>query len=545
MQALKSYDLYHLLHFHPLINCIFDFPILKHGLMRKNRLIRLLKKFHKWPSVAIAFFAFLFAISGIIMNHRSTFSSVDVSRKWLPENYCYKNWNLAAVRGSEYIKSDSLIIYGNIGIWKTSDDFQTFTDFNAGFPNGIDNRKIYSVKKLNKKLYAGTHMGLYKNEYENQFWEKIHLPVREERIADLGLKGDTLLVLTRHFLLKTVDGENFETIQLPEPTGYIRETGLFDTFWQLHSGEMFGLPGKLIVDLLGVVTVLLSITGLLHFFFPKIIKKRKRKAKEVSSLVAIKRKNLRWHNEVGYVFVLFLLINTFFGMHLRPPLLIAIGTKKMGIIPGTHLDSPNPWFDKLRRVEWDEELEKYLFSTSVGFFFADESLKNTLQPAYSQPNVSIMGCNVLEPLGKGNYLVGSFSGMFVWNIQWGSVLDFFTGEPYVEPEGIQSPISANMVAGLVEGKNVAFWFDYNSGVQRIAYAGWRMPSINFPEMPEEIRKASPLSLWNAALEIHTGRIFENILGPFYILYVPLAGICLLLVLISGFLLWWKVFRGKN
>jgi len=39
-------------------------------------------------------------------------------------------------------------------------------------------------------------------------------------------------------------------------------------------------------------------------------------------------------------------------------------------------------------------------------------------------------------------------------------------------------------------------------------------------------------------------IFENILGPFYILYVPLAGICILLVLISGVWIWWKLYR-KN
>jgi uncharacterized iron-regulated membrane protein len=54
-----------------------------------------------------------------------------------------------------------------------------------------------------------------------------------------------------------------------------------------------------------------------------------------------------------------------------------------------------------------------------------------------------------------------------------------------------------------------------------------------------------MSLWNVALELHTGRVFEHLIGPFYILIVPLAGICILLVLISGFLLWWKVYRKKK
>jgi hypothetical protein len=225
-------------------------------------------------------------------------------------------------------------------------------------------------------------------------------------------------------------------------------------------------------------------------------------------------------------------------MHLRPPLLIGIANKKVGIIPGTHLDNPNPWFDKLRRVHWNESLKQYVFSTSEGFYFAEESLSNTLQPAPSQPPVSVMGCNVFHPLNDIIYIVGSFSGMFLWNIENGGVADFFSKEQYIEPTGMQSPIGANMAAGFIEMKNGAIWFDYNSGAKTLT-------SQNFATMPEEVVKAAPISLWNAALEIHTGRIFENILGPFYILYVPLAGICLLLVFVSGFWLWWKMYRMKK
>jgi len=64
-------------------------------------------------------------------------------------------------------------------------------------------------------------------------------------------------------------------------------------------------------------------------------------------------------------------------------------------------------------------------------------------------------------------------------------------------------------------------------------------------MPEEILKKSPMSLWNVSLEIHTGRIFEHLVGPFYILYVPLAGLCLIMVLVSGFFVWWKAHRKKK
>ncbi len=504
--------------------------------MSKNRLLKISKKLHKWPAIIIAFIAILFAFSGIVMNHRGVFSGVDVSRNLLPGNYSYNNWNLAAVRGAIALDSTTSLMYGNIGVWKTGDDFQTFEDFNHGFPKGIDNRKIYSVVQFKNTLFAGTQLGLYKNENTNG-WQKVEINT-EDRIADLGLKGDTLLVLTRNYLLKSADGNDFEIVQLPQPVGYVRETGLFDTFWQLHSGELWGLPGKLIVDLLGIVTIFLSVTGLLHFFFPKIISRRKKKMQETQGLISVKKTNLHWHNVVGYIFVAFLIINTFSGMHLRPPLLIGIANKKVGIIPGTHLDNPNPWFDKLRRIHWNESLKQYVFSTSEGFYFAGESMTNTLQPVLSQPPVSVMGCNVLHPLNDKIYVVGSFSGMFLWNIENGAVADFFSREQYIAPTGMQSPIGANMAAGFIEMKNEAVWFDYNSGAKTLI-------SQNFVEMPEEIVKASPMSLWNAALEIHTGRIFENILGPFYILYVPLAGICLLLVFVSGFWLWWKMYRKKK
>ena len=512
--------------------------------MKKTRIIKIFKKLHKWPAIIIAFVAILFALSGIFMNHRQFFSPIDISRNLLPKNYTYKNWNQAGIRGSFNLKDGSHLVYGNIGIWQTSDDFNSFEDFNQGFPKGIDNRKIYSVNRLENQLFAGTQLGLYKREITNGEWSKIKLPVHEDRIADLGLKQDTLLILTRHYLLKSTDGIAFDVVQLPEPIDYERKTGLFNTLWELHSGELWGLPGKLIVDLLGLVTILLSVTGLLHFFFPKILKRRKRKEKAVTGLVSAKKKNLKWHNVVGYIFVLFLIINTFSGMHLRPPLLIAIATKQVGIIPGTHLDSQNPWFDKLRRVNWDEELGYYIFSTSDGFYFAEETLTKKLIPPPQQAPVSVMGCNVLKPLGNLEYLVGSFSGMYLWDIKTGQVNDYFTRKNYVAPEGMARPIAANMVAGLVEGNNKSWWFDYNRGVLHMNSSG-NASSSTFPKMSDEIRSESPMSLWNVSLEVHTGRIFEHLFGMFYILYVPIAGICVMLVLISGFFIWYLVYRKKK
>ncbi len=506
--------------------------------MSRKKSLKLYRKLHKWPGIIIAFFAVFFATSGIILNHRQTFSSIDISRSLLPSDYRYKNWNLSAVRGSLPLNNDSLLIYGNIGIWKTDNNLEKFEDFNRGFPKGIDGRKINSVIQLNQSLYAGTHFGLFARESnKSESWEKVSLPVKEERIADLNLKNDTLLVLTRHYLLKSTDGKTFETVQLPEPAGYERRIGLFITLWELHSGELWGITGKLIVDLLGIVTIILAITGLNHFFFPKIIKRRRAKKKPVSKIARTFRKNLRWHNVFGYIFAIFLIINTIAGIHLRPPFLIPIANKTVKIIPWTHLDTPNPWFDKLRRVEWDENMERYIFSTSEGFYAVDEAFAEPALPFALQPPVSVMGLNLFKPAGDKKYLTGSFNGLFLWNMQTGRISDFFTGAPFSAPKGMGNPVGANMVTGLVEAGSDAWWFDYNRGFVPLS-------GKPFPEMPDEIIKKSPLSLWGFALEVHTGRIFEHILGPFYILIVPIVGLCLIMVIVSGFLIWWKAYRKK-
>ena len=497
--------------------------------MNRKKIVATFRKLHKWPGIIITIFAIHFAFSGIIMNHRTFFSGVDVSRKWMPRSYEYQNWNQAAVRGGLNVGEDSLLFFGNIGVWiKTN---HGYIDYNQGFPKGMDNRKINQLIKYKEKLIAATQFGLFQRSITDKEWRSIPTPAYEQRLVDLFIRKDTLMILSRNYMMKSPDLKHFETIILPAPQGYTRSAGLFNTLWELHSGELFGTIGKLMVDLLGFVTILLSVTGLLHFFLPKLMRRKKRISGTSGNLPSAFRLNLKWHNIVGYIFVLFLVINTTAGIFLRPPLLIPIINTRVGIIPGTHLDNNNTWNDKIRRGTWNEKLGYYIFSTSDGFFAGDENLMKPMIRFESQPPVSLMGCNVLEPVDPTTYLIGSFSGMYLWNAMNGEVTDFFTGQGYEAPTGMSRPVSDHMVAGYINDPTIGQWiFDYNQGIQNINNgSGWAMPA--------EVKVKSPISLWNLCLEIHTGRILEQFIGPFYLLYIPLAGICVLMVLISGFFIW--------
>jgi hypothetical protein len=499
------------------------------------------RKTHKWVGLMIALLIILFSISGIILNHRELLSSVDVNRNILPEAFQYNNWNNAAVRATVKLNENSFLTYGNIGIWHTDSTFSKFTDFNTGFPDGIDNRKIFKILQTNKRLLAGTLFGLYEFNHEMKQWLKIPLPLHEENVVDILQKGDSTFVLTRSHLLVTTNLKTFNTIDLPQAENYDNKVGLFKTLWVIHSGEIYGEVGKLLVDLMALVFIFLSVGGVILFFSKRQLKKTKTDKPKQESIKKTHKWNLKWHNKIGWITAIFLIFTTLTGMFLRPPLLIAIAYNRVAKIPFTELDTPNPWFDVLRRVMYIPEEELFIISTSEGFYSFDKDFKNKAKLFEIQPPASVMGVTVFEQLNAENVMVGSFEGLFSWNYKTGEVFDLIKKQPYYAPEQKGPPIGDYKISGYssdFKGQPIAF--EYQHGAINIDGGS------EFTQMPENIIENAPMSLWNLALEVHTGRIYGAFLGMFYILVVPLSGILILLTLIGGIVVWYKFhFRKKK
>jgi PepSY-associated transmembrane protein len=497
-------------------------------------MVNFFKKYHKWVSIVLTVFILLFAVSGIVLNHRELFSGVNVNRDYLPEDYSYNNWNNAGVAGTTLIGSDSLLIYGNIGIWLTDTMASGFSDFNMGLPKGIDNRKISKIHVSEKLgIYAGTLFGLYKYSEDTDRWTKIDLPVLNHRIVDINEKGDTLLVLSRSHLIISIDGENFAKLTLPLPDDYDNKAGLFKTLWVIHSGEIWGLPGKLLVDAIGLIFIFLSITGIIYFIIPFSSKRKKRQSKSYKGNNRIRRFSLKWHNKIGWITLILLIITTATGMFLRPPLLAAIAYSKVGKIPYTELDSPNPWFDKLRRIMYLENSDMYLVATPDGIYYSDDNFKTPLKRIHGQPPVSVMGVTAFEMVDDNTILVGSFEGLFLWNLFTGYKQDYIKKGPVQKKKRGGPPLGEFLITGYsndFHGKET--FFDFNMGGYDIN------KGKIFCNMPLEIANI-PMSLWNVALEVHTARIYKPLFGNFYILFIPLAGLLILFIQISGLIVWWK------
>ncbi len=503
--------------------------------MKKSRFLKSVKWFHRWPSIIVAIFLICWAISGIVLNHRSTFSSFDVNRNLLAKEYHYRNWNNASLKGSCIIGKDSVLLYGNMGIWLSNAELSEFTDFNNGFPNGIDHRKVYKVfKSSNGTLLAGSLFGLYKFDVKNWNWINIQLPDDEERIVGLTQKGNTIYAMSRSHLFVAEDEENlnFSKIYVPAYNGYDNKIGLFKTLWVIHSGEIYGSIGKLIVDFVALIFVLLTITGLIHYFVPGIIKRRKKKERDNARIKKINKFSIKWHNKLGIYLVPILIITALTGMFLRPPLLIAIANSKVNKIPYTTLADPNPWYDKFRDILYDDDLDRFLIGTAEGIYFSEDDFTSELIRPSIQAPISVMGINVLEKKGRGEYLVGSFYGLYRWMPDYNYVEDYInkTTNIYIDRAG--PTLGKFMSAGYVlKDDGSEFHIDYNVGAFPI------MHKNHFVLMPEKIIKSSPMSLWNFALEVHTARFFKFLFGDFYILIVPLVGLFTLIILLTGLIIW--------
>ncbi|MBP5703521.1 MAG: PepSY domain-containing protein [Paludibacteraceae bacterium] len=497
---------------------------------RKKKCVISWRAWHKWVGMFFVPFILIFCVSGIILNHRQLFSSYGLSRWWMPTEYHIENWNQGSVKGTLKV-DDGLIAYGQMGVWKTDPNFECWKDFNNGITPGIDNHKISNVVRTSEGiLWCAGLYDAYRYNKNSSKWETLLLPNNEERISDITLRGDTVVVLSRSTIYEAVAPEySFVECPIKKTEGFDNKVTLFKTVWMLHSGELFGICGKLIVDAMGIVLIILCITGLVFFVLSYTIKYKKRDGIDVKQQVGWMKWNLRWHNRLGAGCIILTVLLAVTGMCLRPPLMIPLALTKISPLPGSTLSDDNVFHDKLRGIRWDANMHSWLLSTSEGFFSISDDLHNSVAVKITQaPPVSPMGINVFcrNPKVESEWLVGSFSGLFSWNPITASVVDYFTGASAVVSHG--RPVAAHTVTGWTKDLSTddPVIFEYSAA-----------PSHVLPEMPK-VLKEQPMSLWNFALELHVGRCYEPFMGSVVsALFVFVSGLLLTLILISGYIIY--------
>lgn len=491
------------------------------------------RKHHKWLGISFCFFMLMFCLSGIVLNHRAMVSDMNVGREWLPGRYRYTAWNGGLLRGTTpYTDKDSaasVLVYGTGGIWQTDSAVSCFSDFNKGLPSGADYRQIRSVVQTSGgDLFAVSIFGLYRYGGKDAGWQPVCLPTADgELMTDAVCRHDTLIVAGRsHLYLSKAPYTSFRKIRLKAPEGYLKDVSLFRTVWMLHSGELFGTPGRIVADATAVVLIVLCFTGLAYWLLPKHIRRKRLKGENTPTALWITRISYLWHDRIGRVTIVFTVFISVTGWCLRPPVMIPLALTKVPAVPGTTLDSSNPWNDKIRMIRYDDTCKDWLLSTSNGFYSLKHPEDTPVRINHTPP-VSVMGLNVLQKDNSGKWLCGSFSGMFVWDRQQHTVMDYFTHEPAMDMSG--PPFGKLAISGysqdLTDG---GFVVEYYKGTDAV---------------PQPARlETLPMSLWNVALEVHSGRIYMGSAATY--IFVFFAGIGIVWCLWSGWKLRKKGNKGK-
>lgn len=480
------------------------------------------RKQHKWFGLILSFFILMFCLSGIVLNHRSFFADHHISRAWLPSDYLYKNWNNGLLRGTlafpQGKDSCGVLLYGNAGIFLTNRSASAFEDFSQGLPYGADYRNIRGMALTpDKNLFAAGQFGLYR--HDGNEWQEVTLPLQKgERISDITTHGDSLIVVGRSYLYcSTTPYHTFHRLTVKTPASHDGKVSLFRTVWLLHSGELFGTAGKLLMDMVAILLIVLTLSGIAYWLLPKHIRRLKRSGRSAQKSISLLSTSLSWHDKAGRKTILLTLFVALTGWCLRPPVLIALVYGRVPAIPFTKLDSSNAWNDNLRMLRYDEKKHEWLLSSSEGFYVLP-SLNSVPEKMSQVPPVSVMGLNVWQRDVHGNWLTGSFSGMYVWNRETGIVTDYFTGETALPEAG--APFGKRAISGYSS--------DFPEKECIVEYTA----GTHFAPMPQAL-EALPISLWNFAQEIHTGRIY-TVLGPGTLLFIFIAGAAATWCLITGY-----------
>lgn len=173
-----------------------------------------------------------------------------------------------------------------------------------------------------------------------------------------------------------------------------------------------------------------------------------------------------------------------------------------------------------------------IVATRSGWYRGKPDLTEPLQPITPPFPVFGMGTTLLKVLADGTIAAGSFSGLYFWSLDNATAVDISGNSP---PEETSLRPAETMAAGLLMASNkVDGYADYKKGLITIQNNLVEEESNWKPDL-----ESTEISLYHFLFELHNGRFLRDMIGNWYILCVPLSGLFLVMVLVTGVFDWYK------
>ena len=531
------------------------------------------RRLHRLLGPLLALLLAPLALTGILLNHPGLAGRFSLPLDWLPDDYGYRAWNRGTLAEATWsAASQRWLLAGKEGIWSFAPG-GVARPVGSGFPTGAWDRMSESVGLFSPVgaeaapshgglLLAGSRDGLWGCALSECRWTKFPETDGERIRSVVGLFAEPgaaglpeiqsgvappFFAIGNHraWLLQP----SAQGTQLPELVplhatleGEPPRTALFRWVFDLHSGTLLGLPGRLAMDAAALGLLLFAGTGLYQLLFRKRLKQGQGTMRpRMGRLFAGSHKN---HRRVGrWVFAL-LLVSGVTGMVMRPPGLVLIGFFDLPwATPTWGVEGPRLPF-KAERAAWDARRQGLWVAAEGGLFFGKPASRvATTAGAEPAPTdwsfravplavpIHGMGCTVLGVQRDGSLLIGSFSGLFAWDPESGAVRSYI-GDARAGGRPAETMV---MGAGLRAGEPV-FVAGYADGI---------VPgSREIVAPPPELAEQAQMSVWHAAFEVHNWRILQPWIGNFYMLLVGFCGAALTVLAWSGWRLERTTFRRK-
>ena len=479
------------------------------------------------------------SLSGMVLNHPELIRNVSAPHWLIPPQYRIENWNRGALRTAVFSERDPNLgfLAGSQGVWRTRDGGMSFERLAIGFPVSEIGRQTSSLflDELHGRLIAGTRDGLFTWRLGGDRWSPVVLPVAEARIYKLLRVGTDLLIVTPSHLLRwplTAPASSISVAALTASVDPQETIPLVQVCFDLHSGRLWGLGGRLLFDFAGVVLIFLSLSAAYLWYWPWKVQRAIRRRQPVKGSNPLYHGLLKYHLKLGIWLAVLLLAIGGTGFFMRPPMIALLA---FGRLPAELYPAPlpkNAWHDRFRNAVYDAARDRLLIEATDGFWQTTGDLTQPLQPVAAPAPVFVMGTTVMESEVGGRLLVGSFSGLLQVDPQINSVVDVLTGQDACLVSRIKP--AETMVAGYFElPDGEAFVVDHYRGL--LAMGGKDL--CGRFQMPTEMVKQFRLPLWNFLFELHNGRIFRDLIGPWYALILPLSSLLFVLMICSGVYDW--------
>jgi len=276
---------------------------------------------HKWLGLFLVLFLSWMSISGILLNHPDLIAPFSVPRYLVPHQYHPHNWNRSGLIAAVDFPDDSkkLVVGGKLGIWFSQDGGYSFTPFMTGLPQAPYYRKTYDLAQIHNSewMLAGTESGLYRRKVLESTWVRLALTADNEPVHRIIPMDNSVLVFTDSHIYSGIVTP--DTIKFKDQTPAREESDpavpLVDLFFNLHDGSIWGLPGKLLIDALGLSILFLSVSAVILWIAPSLYRKKGQRSKR-SRLIQVMN---RYHLQLGIWLAVLLLISGGTGLFLRPP----------------------------------------------------------------------------------------------------------------------------------------------------------------------------------------------------------------------------------